>query len=195
MASEYRRGFKAKAEKLALQVRGAMGLSWRERLDPRKLADHLGVPVFELPDLVTTGMSQGSVSHLLGKGRGEFSAALFQREGVKLIVANPVHSAGRQASNIVHEVSHLLLKHVPPAEVLEAGCRRWDSMMEREADWLAGELLVPRKAALDIARRGRDLDLSARHFGVSKAMMTWRLNHSGARKQAKRERAARKRAK
>lgn len=191
MASEYRHGFKKEAEDLAIAVRIAMGLGWRDCLDPRALAKHVGVPVYELTELVAVGMPEDSLRHLLGRGKSEFSAALFQRNGTKLIVANPVHSRGRQASNIVHEVAHLLLEHEPAEAVIEAGCRRWDAMMEREADWLAGELLVPRQAALDIARRDMDVGACAQHFGVSVAMMNWRLNHSGARKQAERERAAR----
>lgn len=191
MASEYRRGFKKQAEDLAIAVRRGMGLGWRDRLDPRALAEHVGVPVYELNELSAMGMPEDSLSHLLGRGKTEFSAALFQRNGKRLIVANPVHSRGRQASNIVHEVAHLLLEHEPAEAVIEAGCRRWDATMEREADWLAGELLVPRQAALDIARRGVDVGASAQHLGVSVAMMNWRLNHCGARKQAARERAAR----
>jgi len=191
VASEYRYGFKKQAEDLALAVRRAMGLSWRDCLDPRALAEYVGIPVYELEELVAVGMPEDSLRHLLGRGKSEFSAALFQRNSTKLIVANPVHSRGRQASNIVHEVAHLLLKHEPTAAVIEAGCRRWDAMMEREADWLAGELLVPRQAALDIARSGVDVEMCAQHYGISVAMMKWRLNHSGARKQAQRERAAR----
>lgn len=191
MASEYRYGFKKQAEDLAMEVRRAMGLEWRDRLDPRALAKHVGVPVYELNELVAVGMPEDSLRHLLGRGKSEFSAALFQRNGARLIVANPVHSRGRQASNIVHEIAHLLLEHEPTEAVIEAGCRRWDATMEREADWQAGELLVPRQAALDIARSGVDVETCAQHFGVSVAMMNWRLNHSGARKQVERERAAR----
>ena len=192
MASEYRQGFKKAAEEPALAVRREMGLNWDDPLHPRRLVAHVGVPVFDLNELTSVGMPQESLHHLLGKGSGEFSAALFERNGMRLIIANPVHSTGRQASNIVHEVAHLLLRHEPPTEILQAGCRRWNAEMEREADWLAGGLLVPRRVALSIARRRLDVRQSALWFGVSEAMMRWRLNHSGARKQAERERARRR---
>ena len=90
----------------------------------------------------------------------------------------------------VHEVGHVLLRHQPPTEIIDAGCRRWDATMELEADWLAGELLVPRRAALEVARQQTDAEAAAQQFGVSRALMEWRLNHSGARKQAARERSA-----
>lgn len=188
MASKFWRGFKRHVEELTLAVRAELGVGWNDQLDPRALAKHVNIPVFDLNDLVAVGMPENSLRHLLGRGRNEFSAALFERGELKVIVANPVHSAGRQASNIAHEVAHLLLAHEPPEAVLEAGCRRWDAVMEREADWLAGELLVPRRAALEVARNGANIEASALRFGVSAAMMRWRLNHSGALKQAARER-------
>jgi Zn-dependent peptidase ImmA (M78 family) len=193
MAGKFKHGFKKQAEEMALEVRARMMIAWDGRLDPRELARHVGVPVFDLKALVAVGMPESSLRHLLGNGRKEFSAALFKRDGLRLIVANPVHSIGRQASNIVHEVAHLLLEHEPPEAVLEAGCRRWNEVMENEADWLAGELLVPRRAALAIARSGADVESSALRYGVSAQMMRWRLNHSGALKQAEREQVARNR--
>lgn len=190
MGTEYRRGFKKQAEDLAIEVRDAMGLEWQDRLDPRAIAEYVGIVVLELDELARHGLSATSLRYLLGPGRHEFSAGLFERNGTRLIVANPSHSTARQASNIVHEVSHLLLRHDPPEAILEAGCRRWDSGMELEANWLAGELLVPRRAALEIARQQVDVPSAARRFGVSQQLMEWRLNHSGARKQALRERGA-----
>jgi len=193
VASRFRRGFKKEAGELALEVRREMRLRLSDRLDPRALAAHLGIPVFELDELVMLGMKRASVEQLMKHGRSEFSAAMFEMGGRRLIVANPTHSAGRQASNIVHEISHVLLEHEPPDQLIVAGCRRWDEVMEGEADWLAGELLVPRDAALELARREADVRASAARYGVSEAMMQWRLNHSGARKQAARERARRHR--
>ncbi len=193
MGANYRRGFKAAAERLAIEVRASMRLDYIERLDPRALAEHVGVLVFDLPEMRRLGMKEESLRFLLGRGRGEFSAGLFECSGVRVIVANTAHSVGRQASNIVHEVGHLLLCHEPPTAIIEAGCRRWDSAMEIEADWLAGELLVPRRAVLEIARRQVDTEVAAQQFGVSRTLMEWRLNHSGARKQAARERSAHER--
>lgn len=193
MTGGFRWGFKKEAEEQAIKVRRLLRLSPNDRLDPRQLALHVGIPVFEVHELLQAGMTKASLRHLLGPSRGEFSAALFERSGQRLIVANPAHSDGRQASNIVHEIAHVLLSHRPPETILEAGCRRWDEKMELEADWLAGELLVPRRAALDVARSGLDLQSAAMKFGVSPAMMRWRLNHSGSLRQAERERVFRHR--
>lgn len=41
----YRYGFKAEAERLALEVRRELGLGTYAGLNPWTLADHLGIPV------------------------------------------------------------------------------------------------------------------------------------------------------
>ncbi len=59
-------------------------------------------------------------------------------------------------------------------------CRRWDSLQEEEANWLAGALLISEEAALQIARSGEPLDEAAKRCRVSQAMITFRLNVTGA---------------
>jgi hypothetical protein len=72
MGADYRRGFKTQAERLALEVRAGMGLDWQERLDPRALAKHVGVVVFDLPEMRRLGMKEQSLQFLLGRGRREY---------------------------------------------------------------------------------------------------------------------------
>lgn len=191
MAEKFRRGFKREAEEMALRVRAQLGLSWREALDPQVLAAHVRVPVVELRELRKHGLSEKALRHLMNKGSREFSAALFECGNQRLIVHNTVHSSERRASNIVHELSHILLKHLPPKQIIQGGCRRWDASMEGEADWLAAELLVPRRAAVELARQEVSEVEAAKRYGVTIGMIRWRLNATGARIQAQRERNAR----
>jgi hypothetical protein len=44
-----------------------------------------------------------------------------------------------------------------------------------------------------VVRRGLALDIAAETYGVSRAMMTWMINDSGARIRVARERAHKKR--
>ena len=60
--------------------------------------------------------------------------------------------------------------------------------MESEADWLAGALLVPRDAALRVLREEIPLYTATSTYGVSRPLLEWRLNHTGARVQVERER-------
>jgi len=63
------------------------------------------------------------------------------------------------------------------------GCRRWDGVLEAEADWQAGSLLVPRQAALEWMKDGGSFEHGARHFGVSLALFRWRVNQTGIMRQ------------
>jgi Zn-dependent peptidase ImmA (M78 family) len=104
----------------------------------------------------------------------------------KIIVHNDSHTPGRQTVDITHELSHDLLDHVPTLALDERGCRYWDRVMEKEAEWLAGVLLVPEEAAFLIVRRGWELRDAATRFGVSERLIDWRLNKTGARLRARR---------
>jgi hypothetical protein len=65
------------------------------------------------------------------------------------------------------------------------GCRHHDPDAEDEANYLAGEVLVTRKAALRVARLGLH-EAEAERLGVSGKMLRWRVNASGAAIQAQR---------
>jgi Zn-dependent peptidase ImmA (M78 family) len=69
----------------------------------------------------------------------------------------------------------------PPGPALDVrGCRHWDGEIEEEADWLASNLLITNEAAWSIARRGLSPEAAMLRYGVSRKMLTWRMNKSGA---------------
>jgi Zn-dependent peptidase ImmA (M78 family) len=177
------RGFKASAERLAAEVRIELDLSATDPLDPQQLADHLGIPVLSLAQLEQSGAARASLQHFLGRAASELSALTVCRGSAKLIVVNPRHAATRRSSSLAHELSHVLLEHEPGPVLGFGGCRRWSQQHENEADWLAGVLLVPRAAALEILRSGRSLSDACELMGVSAALMRWRVNSSGAKLQ------------
>lgn len=182
-----RRGFKTEAVDLGREVRGELGLSQLDGLDPRRLADHLEISIVHLSDL---DESDPGVHHLLFVEQDAFSALTVFRGHSRMIVHNDSHAPVRQNSDLAHELAHALLLH-DPAPALDGltGCRDWRDSNEAEADWLAGELLVPREMALAVARGRFTEDDARQQLGVSDRMLQWRLNASGARAQVKRERA------
>lgn len=107
----------------------------------------------------------------------------------RVILYNDSNTAARQNSDIAHELAHGLLLHEPRQAIVN-GCRAYDKAEEDEASWLAGCLLVPRQAAVRIAKSGQPESDAADEYGVSTEMLSWRLNAIGARRQA--EAAARK---
>jgi Zn-dependent peptidase ImmA (M78 family) len=182
-----RYGFKTEAEQIATEVRAELGLDAYERFDPRTLAAHLDIQVIDMTSLVDSGASLASVRHFQGAGKEDFSAVTIVKGYRRIIVVNDAHALVRQASSLGHELSHVLLEHEPHEAVSKHGCRRFDAVMEAEANWLGGVLLVPRVAALHVARNGIDVDEAAAYLGVSLQMMRWRLGQTGAARQAERE--------
>lgn len=181
----FRRGFKAAAERIALELRGELGLGAAEALDPGRLAEHLCVPVLTLDAL--RALAPREVAHFSGAGKTKFSAAtIFVDATKRLIITNPAHAATRQMNSICHEVSHIVLEHEGELPLNIASGRSWDRVQEDEADWLAGCLLIPQDAAHLAGRQGLADEEVALTFGVSRALARWRMNSTGARIRATR---------
>ena len=111
-----------------------------------------------------------------------------------IVIYNPMHSVGRQASNIVHELAHVMLKH-EPARVMfsqdeQMATRTFDQQQEDEANWLGWTLLLPRDALVAARRRRMAKAQIAREYGVSENLVRYRLQVTGVDVQMKRPRRA-----
>lgn len=175
-----RRGFKSEANTLARAVRAELGLAAADALDPWVLATHLGIPLLPLSALAEA--IPEAVAYLTSGDSSALSAVTVFRGTRRLIVHNDAHSRQRQASDLAHELAHALLQHRPHAAFDALGCRVWREVEEAEAEWLAGALLVSEDAALAVVRRGLTILEAARAYGVSEAMMRFRLNVTAARR-------------
>lgn len=185
-----RRGFKAEANEIAREVRKELGLRAIDPLDPWMLAGHLAIPVVPLSKLAPDAPE--AARHFTVVDPGAFSAVTVFQGSRRIIAYNDAHSPGRQASDLSHELAHGLLLHPPEPALDGGGCRNWDPILENEANWLGGALLIPEEAALDIVRRGLTLGEAAELYGVSEQMVRFRLNVTGARRRiARAERAYR----
>lgn len=60
--------------------------------------------------------------------------------------------------------------------------------VEKEASYLAGELLIPKRAAISAAFSGHSNQDVAERFRVSEKFAQWRMDASGARLIAQRSR-------
>jgi hypothetical protein len=185
------RGFKSECESHAAAVRAEIGLDTRAPLDPRTLASHLDIPVRPVSSLVGNGVIQAAVRYVTQVDQTVLSAMTIFPDWPahrRVIIFNDAHSPARQNSDIAHELSHGLRMHEPRHAVVN-GCRDYSKAEEEEAAWLAGCLLVPRDAAFNIAMSGVPLDMAAIEYGVSTKLMTWRVNVTGVRTQARLVRA------
>lgn len=101
----------------------------------------------------------------------------------RLVIFNDDNSEARQNSDVAHELAQGLLMDEPRCAIV-SGCRDYARADEEEAAWLSGCLLVPREAALVVAMADTPMAIAAIEFGVSTQIMTYRVNSTGARKQA-----------
>jgi hypothetical protein len=177
----FERGFKSWCERVAVTQRRDLNLRPAESLNAHSLASHLGVVVWTAEQV--PGLDPKYLRVLVKDDPDSWSAVTLCTGAQDLIIVNPVHSYGRLASDIMHELAHIILGHEPArVEVSKDGfliLSTYDKQQEEEAKWLSGCLLLPRDALLLIRRRGITHEAAAAEYGVSVAMLTYRQNVLG----------------
>lgn len=187
MTAGFPRGFKTEAETIALELRDELRLEHSGPLDPRALAQHFAIDVWSLDELEVRGVPRVLLRQLLVVDRSAVSAVTIFAGTSRLIVENPRHAPTRRASSLAHELAHVILEHEPAPVLSSVGTRSWNPEQEQQADWLGATILVPRPAALAIARSGEPHDDAAARYGVSVQLMQWRIRATGALLQSARE--------
>jgi Zn-dependent peptidase ImmA (M78 family) len=175
------RGFKAEANRISVEMRRELGLEPHLPLCPWRLADHLSVPTIPLSKLAEENPTiKGNMDYLLNVDSGVFSAITIFDGSYRFIVHNDGHAPTRQRANLAHELAHALLHHPPHPPFCKHGKRVFNRQLEDEASWLGPTLLVSNEAAQWALRSGMTEEAAGRHFGVSRDLVRFRLNKSGA---------------
>jgi len=177
----FNRGFKTSCENVARQQRRQLNLLPSDPLNPWTLAQHLGIAVHSVEDV--PGLAPDCMQTLLRDDPDSWSAVTVSSGGRSVIILNSSHSRPRLASDLVHEIAHILLGHSPArVDVTEDGClmlSMYDRNQEDEANWLAGCLLLPRDAVVFIRRRRLELTAAAQKYGTSMEMLNYRIRVTG----------------
>lgn len=175
-----RRGFKAQAEKSAVEARKVLGIPRIGKLDPWAYADHLKVVLLDFDQL---GLPDSAILQLTKTDADSWSAMTLEEAGLRSIVLNPTHKPPRLANDLMHELAHLELGHTPArVEVSGSGVfllSDYSDDQEQEADWYAGAMLLPRDALWYHRSRAKSAEEIGKLFGVSKALCEWRLRMTG----------------
>lgn len=151
-----------------------MGLTPVCPIDPFAVCEYFEIDLLKLSEVNPS-------SPFLGVESSAFSAVTVPCGIKRAIVHNDSHHENRQRSNISHELAHCFLGHECTAPLTDDGERSRDSIVEEEAHWLSGVLLISNEAAIHIVQNG--LNHQAKGiYGVSPAMLTYRLRMSGANK-------------
>lgn len=182
-----RRGFKAQAERRAAAARDSLGLPPNAPIDPWSYAGFLNVRVLDLGKL---GLPKRVFSQLTVIDGDSWSAMTLQLEETFAIVLNPAHAITRQRNDLMHELAHIELRHVPTrVEVSETGLlllSDYSDEQEQEADWLAAALLLPRDGLVHLRSVRLSAAEIANRYGVSEALCEWRLRMTGVDVQMRR---------
>lgn len=184
---QVRRGFIKEAHAWASDLREDMKLAADAPLCPRALCIHLGIPVLLLSKLPACPERD----LLLARKKGHSFSAAVCFEGIKaFILLNDANERKRQASDIAHELAHVLLRHKPIYPFLDGGVREFSPEDEQEAEVLGPALLVSEKAALLAYRliyqqREHTLASLSEHWGITPDVIRWRMNAVGASKRVK----------
>jgi Zn-dependent peptidase ImmA (M78 family) len=172
---------------MSAQARQDLDLAPAAPLDPWIYADHIGVVVLHF-DVIE--LAAECRQRLLVTDSESWSGMTLREDGVTAIVINPSHSRGRQVSTLMHELAHVILKHVPArVDVSSTGMlllSDYSEDAEAEADWLAAAMLLPRDVLIARRRRGDSISAIAEAFGVSDPLCEWRVRMTGVDVQLKR---------
>ena len=155
-------------------------------LDPFALAKfaNLFVASFEMID----SLSEESRKHLLGDGKDAWSGGAASKalaDGSRLIILNPSHGSNRHKATLMEEVCHVFLGHKPSRLAVETKdkngkilARDYNHAIEEEAYSTGTAALVPYTALKRMVSQGKTAREIARHFGVSQALVEFRIKVS-----------------
>lgn len=182
------RGFKAWCERTAVGIRRSLDLEPWDPLDAATLAEHLGIELLTPRDVA--GLTAEELDQLLKHDRWGWSAVTVATDSQPIVIYNPLKSAGRRASDIMHELAHVILSHQPGTIILsqdgDMGMRSFDKKQEDEANWLAWCLLLPREALVQALRRRLNKEQIAAAYGVTTVLVQFRIGKTGVQAQFKR---------
>jgi Zn-dependent peptidase ImmA (M78 family) len=119
------------------------------------------------------------LNQLLEKDPWSWSAVSHVSKGKPLVIYHPRHSKGRQASDIMHELAHIILDHDPGKMIMSQDgrmvMRSYDRKQEEEANWLGWSILLPREAFVSALRLRLSNSQIAERYGVSEDLVEFRL--------------------
>lgn len=151
--------FKRRCEAIAVDLRHNFQLRPFDPLPAERLLHALNGEAIT-PDQIQN-VSVASISHL--NHHEDWSAGIIRRDPL-LIMVHPDHSAARRQSDLMHELSHILLNHPMIGFNAETGLPLRDARYEDEATYLGGCLQIPRLGLQRASQRGLTATQIAAHF-------------------------------
>ena len=158
-----------------------------QKLDPFQLASYAGLLVVDF-EKVERLLSEDTVAELLDRSKDKWSGGAASRvlpNGQKLIILNPTHSPLRHRATLMEEICHVFLGHKPSRLAIKQRdkegniiARDYNAEIEEEAYATGAAALVPYLGLKEMVRQGKTAAQIARHYGVSRALVEYRLKVS-----------------
>lgn len=180
----------AKGRKYEQHARGIRSFAGLKRddepLDPFALAPFAGLLVVDFEQI--EGLSEQARCHLLGEGARDWSGGTFTRplpNGRQLVILNPKHGRQRHQATLMEEVCHVFLGHkANKLEITKTNdqgdivARDYNDTDEEEAYAVGAAALVPYTALQRFVTTGKTTFQIAKHFGVSRELIIYRIKIS-----------------
>jgi hypothetical protein len=170
----------------ALGLRDFAGVTAEQPLDPFALAGFARLLVVDFDSI--EGLSAESRAHLLGDAADEWSGGACSRplpDGWKLVILNPAHGKQRNRATLMEEVAHVFLGHAPNRLAVASSettgdrkrilTRDYNQDDEEAAYAVGAAALVPYAVLRRLVASGRLAPEIARHFGVSRQLVEYRI--------------------
>lgn len=172
----FRRGFKRDCELTVDGLRAELRLTVDHPIDMRALASHLEIPVQPWSDYLRIANAPRGDIYVEETYKKVSAFTVF--EGYRrTIVFNDDHAPARHRSDLAHELSHALLHHPPLGSGIS---EEQEELHEGEAAWMGGVLMLTAGQARLIARKALPSDAAMETYGLSREMLRFRLNVTGA---------------
>ena len=160
----------------------ALSIAWRQKIGNKHAFDPL--PAAELlTALEVLTVTPDHFQQVPEVQRGhlntvqDWSAMIVALDPITVLY-NPTQSPARYESTMMHECAHILLEH-PMVQY-----KLWgqNSRYEDEAVYCGGCLQIPRRGLQWAVQKHMSAEEIGRHFGSSVAMVNYRANMTGMRK-------------
>ncbi len=184
-----KRGFKSKAEKLAMNYREALGIHPCAPLCAHKLAEYLEAPVYSATEFLTQPDQIELLSGENGNACGWSALTMITHAGNRIIIHNTYHSTSRQQSDLMHELAHIICNHEHGQHNYDFdipfGMREFNPLQEEEAKCLGSTLQLASPCLLWAVKRNFSYEEIANYFDASMDMVKYRMNMTGIAKRVK----------
>ncbi|MDE2113167.1 MAG: ImmA/IrrE family metallo-endopeptidase [Alphaproteobacteria bacterium] len=128
-------------------------------------------------------LDPSDIEQLTKRDPDSWSGLTIKESGQTCTVLNSKHPKSRQSHTLMHELSHIILKHVPSrVDIADGGIlllSDFSKEQEEEADCLSGSLLLPRPLLLRLRGSGKSVSEIAQEHDVSTQLCQWRVRMTG----------------